>query len=101
LIIKSKSPFFEGLINFGRDSQIVDDAGAQSSGERTFAIEQFSHKSFGTLINYFYTGRCSVDSNDLIEMLEMCQEYLLPDLKQLLEQIIVTNIDHDNFPDTL
>jgi len=39
MIIKSKSPFFEGLINFGRDSQLVDDAGDQTSGERTFAIE--------------------------------------------------------------
>lgn len=53
------------------------------------------------MLDYFYTGQCSVDSNDILEMLEICQEYLLPDLKQLLEQIMISNIDLDSFPDSI
>jgi hypothetical protein len=53
------------------------------------------------MIDYFYRGSCTFDSNDLAEMLELCQEYLLPDLKQLLEQIIIANVDLDNFGNSI
>lgn len=56
---------------------------------------------FKSLIDYLYTGHLSLDSSDLLEMLELCQEYLLYDLKQLLEQLIIKNIDFDNFSETM
>lgn len=68
---------------------------------REFDIDHYSPATFKALIDYFYTGKCSIDSNDILEAFEMCQEYMLSDFKQLLEQIMVGNIDMDNFPDNM
>ena len=72
-ILRSKSPYFDGLFKF---SEVMD---------KRFVIEHYSISSFKAMIEYFYTGKCLIDSNDIVEMLEMCQEYMLPDLKQLIE----------------
>ena len=52
------------------------------------------------MIKFFYTGICNFESNTLLEMLDLCQEYLLADLKQLVEHIMIANIDLENFGDT-
>ena len=49
------------------------------------------------MIKYFYLGELEFDSNDIIEILELCQEYLLYDIKQLIEQLMIRNVDMDNF----
>ena len=53
------------------------------------------------MLAYFYTGECEIESNDIVEFLELCQEYLLPDFKQLLEQLLIRNIDLDNFAEVM
>lgn len=53
------------------------------------------------MMEYFYTGKLTVESSDILEMLEMCQEYLIPDMKQLIEQIIIKNLDIENFSDSM
>lgn len=53
------------------------------------------------MVQYFYLGSCQINSNDIVEMLEMCQEYMLNDLKKNLEQLLSGNIDADNFVDNI
>ena len=96
-ILKSKSPYFEGLLNFNQE-----DAMSQiSQNFRTFDIDSFPSSSFSAMIEFFYTGSCEFDSDSLIDMFEMCQEYLLPDLRQILESVVLKNVDSENFFDTI
>lgn len=52
------------------------------------------------MLDFFYTGECSFDSGDLLDLLELCRQYMLPDLRQVLEQVIIGNLDLDNFSET-
>lgn len=54
-----------------------------------------------SMVEYFYLGQCQIDSNDIVELLEMCQEFMITDLKQVLEQLVAANIDSDNFMDSI
>ena len=53
------------------------------------------------MLYYFYTVLWTVATPDLLEILENRQEYLLPDLKQPLEQIMISNIDLDSLPESI
>lgn len=53
------------------------------------------------MLDYLHTGLLNFESHDILELLELCQEYLLPDMKQLIEQIMVRNIDFDNFGESM
>ena len=53
------------------------------------------------MLDFFYTRACDFDSDTLVDMFEMCQEYLLPDLRQLLEGVVLKNLDAENFFDTI
>jgi hypothetical protein len=48
-----------------------------------------------------YTGEISMNSNDLIDLLQLCQEYLVPKLKQSIEIVFSENISIDNFADLM
>lgn len=100
-ILKSKSPYFEGLLSFVMEQSELDGQYNPTQAIKTLHIERYSPQCIKALIDYFYTGHCELDSNDIVEMFNICQEYMLPDLRQLLEQIMVGNLDMDNFPDCI
>ena len=51
------------------------------------------------MIDFMYLGTAKINSNDLVDLLELCQEYILPQLKQALEQVFIGNISLDSFLD--
>ncbi len=53
------------------------------------------------MLDYFYTGTCDFNSDALLDLIELCQEYLLPDLRQLLESVLFKNVDFENFGDNM
>lgn len=95
-LLKSRSPYFEGLLTFINPG-MEDDV---PLAPKTFEIDDFSRRAFSAMLDFFYTGECSFYSSDLLDMLELCRQYLLPDLRQVLEQVIITNLDLDNFAET-
>ncbi|CDW89187.1 UNKNOWN [Stylonychia lemnae] len=99
-IISAKSPYFNSLIKFQSD-MIQSQYMQLNEGllKLTSSIDHFSYKTFQVMKRYFYLGELEFDSNDLIEMLELCQEYLLYDVKQLIEHLMVKNVDIENFAD--
>lgn len=52
------------------------------------------------MIDYFYIGQATVNSDDLVSLLSLCQEYILPNLKLAIETIFASNLDVENFLDT-
>lgn len=96
-ILKSKSSYFEGLLNFNQEDMMSQ----ITQSYRTFDIDSFPSTSFSAMIEFFYTGSCDFDSDSLLDLFEMCQEYLLPDLRQLLESVVQKNVDFENFFDTI
>ena len=48
-----------------------------------------------------YKGEVQLNSNDLIDLLQLCQEYILPKLKQSIEIVFSENISMENFADLM
>ena len=44
-------------------------------------MTNYQKKTIENMLAYFYTGECEIESNDLVETLELCQEYLIPEFK--------------------
>lgn len=51
------------------------------------------------MIDYLYLGEARVNSNDLVSLLQLCQEYILPGMKQAIEHIFAAQLTHDLFID--
>lgn len=94
-IIKNRTPYFQGQSNFMQQ---------QKKKEQDFSeikILNYPFELIDEIVKYFYLGQCKVNSNDIYTMLEICQEYLIDDLKQLIEMKLIKNIDNDNFRDNM
>eukprot|EP00347_Sterkiella_histriomuscorum_P013186 403365679 len=105
-ILSGKSLYFNSLLKF--ESEFMQEMISQSQNQnpeqhkvRIIPIDHFTYRVMNSVVNYFYTGTLDFESDDIIELLELCQEYLLYDVKQLLEQTMIKNIDNENFAETM
>mmetsp|Transcript_40306 Transcript_40306/g.38778 ORF Transcript_40306/g.38778 Transcript_40306/m.38778 type:complete len:175 (-) Transcript_40306:32-556(-) len=96
-ILKSRSQFFRAMLHFHEK----DEALILPSKAQRIVITKYSPKIIEEMVRFFYLGECEVNSEDLVDLFELCQEFILTDLKQLLEQAMIKNVDLDNFEDTL
>ena len=53
------------------------------------------------MIDFMYLSEVTLDSNDLVEMLQLCQQYLLPKLKTAIEHVFSESVTVDNFGDRM
>jgi hypothetical protein len=53
------------------------------------------------MIDFMYMPEVSIDSNDMIDILDLCREYILPKLKMAVEITFSENIDTNNFADLM
>jgi len=44
------------------------------------------------MLEFFYLGETKLNSNDLVDMLRLCEEYLLPGIKMAIEQEFIKNL---------
>ena len=51
------------------------------------------------MLEFFYLGKTKLDSNCLVEMLSLCEEYLLHGLKMAVEQEFINNLKEENYYD--
>ena len=51
------------------------------------------------MLEFFYLGETKMNSIHLIDMLNLCDEYLLPGIKMVVEQELVKNLRQDNYHD--
>ena len=51
------------------------------------------------MLEFFYLGETKLNSNDLVDMLNLCEEYLLPGIKMAIEQEFIKNLKVENFYD--
>jgi len=51
------------------------------------------------MIDFFYLGEARVSSTDLVDLLELCQEYILPSFKQAIESVYASNLTIENYLD--
>ena len=73
-VITSQSAYFEGLMEFNsaRNSQL---------DEVVIDVHEYSKEVFEAMIKFLYLGETNINSNDLVDMLNLSQEYLLPCMK--------------------
>ena len=64
-------------------------------------IQDHSPVVFRAMIDFMYLPEVSIDSNDMIDILDLCREYILPKLKQAVEIVFSENIDYNNFADLM
>ena len=57
------------------------------ANEVTLTIRDHTPDVFEAMIRFLYLGEAKVNSNDLVDLLELCQEYLLTGMKQAIEHI--------------
>ena len=51
-------------------------------------------------LEFLYTGRVTISSDILVDLLELAHEYMIPALKHAIECVLCDNIAVDNFVDT-
>lgn len=51
------------------------------------------------MISFLYIGEAKVNSNDLVSLLQLCQEYILPGMKQAIEHVFADQLTMDLFLD--
>ena len=65
----------------------------------TLNVHEYTPEVFETMIRYLYLGESNVNSNDLVDLLNLCQEYLLPGMKQAIEHVFAEQLTLDLFVD--
>ena len=53
------------------------------------------------MIDFLYLSEISINSNDLVDMLHLCQEYIVPRLKAAIEVVFGENLTMENFADLM
>jgi len=94
-ILEKKCPYFKAMFNF--NSRNLE----STTNTQEVEIHEQSSKVFQVIVEYLYTGKTEVNSDDIIEILEACREFFIQDLKLLLEKVLIYNIQIDNFQDSL
>ena len=51
------------------------------------------------MLDFFYLCEAKLNSNDLIDLLGVCQEYILSDFKLAIEAVFANNLEASNFVD--
>jgi len=94
-VLVSQSAYFKGLFDFNEASQQVNKKIVKQE------IQDHSPVVFRAMIDFMYLPEVSIDSNDMIDILDLCREYILPKLKQAVEIVFSEKIDYDNFADLM
>lgn len=79
-VLISQSAYFTGLMEFNeaRHSQLA---------EIVLDVHDYSQEVFEAMIRFLYLGETKLNSNNLVDLLNLCQEYLLPAMKQAIEHV--------------
>ena len=64
-------------------------------------VKEFSAAVFKAMVDFMYLSEVSLDSNDLIEMLQLCQHLSLPKLKAAIEAAFSETVTVENFTDRM
>ena len=94
-ILMARSPKFEAMLRH--------DMQEQSSSVVEIHESRASTQTFRRLIEWLYTGRTELpeDIYELIDLLNLSDEYLLPDLAKVCHDYILERIDADNVLEVL
>jgi hypothetical protein len=86
-ILTSQSFFFESMFEFNDNmGEIVN--------------LDFSHGLLEQMLKFIYTGAAQLDSSELIDLLDLSHQYLLPKLKHSIELVLSQNISIETYYDT-
>lgn len=91
-ILIAQSDYFKGLMEFNE---------AQQSGlsDVTLNVHEYTPEVFTAMLKFIYLGEAQVNSNDLVDLLNLCQEYLLPAMKQAIEHVFAEQLNVELFVD--
>ena len=95
-VLLSQSAYFAGLFDF---KQLKTDS-LNQGGTLTHTVHDYPVELFQVMLDYFYLGQATVNSDHLVSLLSLCLEYILPNLKLAIETIFAMNLDVENFLDT-
>ena len=67
--------------------------------EIVLTVNEHSPDVFMAMIKFLYLGESQINSNELVDLLQLCQEYLLAGMKQAIEHIFAEQLTLDLFVD--
>ena len=91
-VLVSQSAYFRGLLEFNTMSQ-------GEAGQITLSVHDYTAEVFEAMVRFLYLGETTINSNDLVDLLRLCQEYLLPEMKQAIEHVFADQLTVDLFLD--
>ena len=62
-------------------------------------MREYSPQIVQAMIDFIYLGQARINSNDLVDLLSLCQEYLLVGMKQAIEHVFASQLTLDLFMD--
>ena len=93
-VVLSQSDYFRGLLEF------TEGSGASTDLIR-HKVNDYSPELFQVMVDFIYLGEARVCSDDMTDLLQMCQQFFLVKLKLALETVFAENLDKNNLLDTL
>lgn len=93
-VLLSQSDYFQGLFEFKAST-------GEIGKEIRQEVKDFPASLFKVMVDFFYLGEARIGSDDLVELLQLCQQYFLVKLKLAVERIFADNLDRTNLTDTM
>lgn len=92
-VVLSQSEYFRGLLDFNERAGVAADI-------TRHAVHDYSPDLFQVMIDFLYLGEARVNSDDMTDLLQMCQQFFLVKMKLALEAKFAENLDKSNLVDT-
>ena len=82
-MLLAQSEYFKGFLQFNDIAQHNnDDDNDETDDEPTIlTVREHSLQDVQAMVDFIYLGKARVNSNDLVDLLSLCQEYLLVGMK--------------------
>ena len=71
----------------------------EGNQETVLTVREYSQAVVQAMIDFIYLGTAKINSNDLVDLLGLCQEYLLVNMKQAIEHVFAEQLTVDLFLD--
>ena len=102
-VLLAQSEYFKGFLQFNDIAQHNndnDDGNNEAEDEPTIlTVREHSLQDVQAMVDFIYLGKARVNSNDLVDLLSLCQEYLLVGMKQAIEHVFASQLTLDLFLD--
>ena len=97
-VLLAQSEYFQGYLQFN-NMAVENGENNEGNQETVLTVREYSQAVVQAMIDFIYLGSAKINSNDLVDLLGLCQEYLLVNMQQAIEHVFAEQLTVDLFLD--